>query len=173
MASFDIRGSGCPAQGSTENRKSFVSRCVGSALAVGAMLITVPLMPAIAADTGEERRDQAGEIVRESVTPEQDLLGKMQDIGTVRVVVHALEPADHLAGQLSSLLQALGVSQVERRLVDAVPDRNQVRYYHSADRQAGQAVGDALGLVFDDVAVRDFADYQPVPSEGLIEIWLR
>ncbi len=126
-----------------------------------------------AADGSEELPMPTTPLPPQSVTPEEELLGRIQGMGPVRIVMHSLEPADRLAGQLSSLLAALGLSQIEQRIVEAVPESNQVRYYHSADRQAGQVVGDALGLVFDEVAVRDFQGYQPVPSEGLIEVWLR
>ena len=139
----------------------------------GALLATVLAGPSLAAESNDEAAVQTDGIIRESVTPQQELLSRVEGIGSVRIVMHALQPADHLADQLSSLLAALGVAQVERRVVDEVPRSNQVRYYHSADREAGQVVGDALALVFDDVAVRDFGDYQPMPAEGLIEVWLR
>lgn len=139
----------------------------------GALLTTFLSGPSWAAETEGEAVVQTDGIIRETVTPQQELLSRMQEIGSVRVVMHALQPADHLADQLGSLLAALGVAQIEQRVVDEVPQSNQVRYYHSADREAGQVVGDALALVFDDVAVRDFGDYQPMPAEGLIEVWLR
>lgn len=122
---------------------------------------------------GQENRGESMAIPVEVVTPEEELLGRMETVDSVRIVMHALAPADRLSNQVSSLLSALGATQVEQRIVAEVPEHNQVRYYHPADREAGQVVGDALSLVFDDVAVRDFGDYQPVPSEGLIEIWLR
>lgn len=116
---------------------------------------------------------RSAEPVRESVTAREELLGKVEAIDSMRVVMHAREPSDRLAIQLESLLTALGVPSVERRIVDQVPESNQIRYYHESDREAGAVMGEALSLVFDEVAVRDFVDYVPSPSRGLIEIWLR
>ncbi len=185
MTSFATRffaRSGCfGALSALSTARSFLgTRKVGSSscrpparVLCGALLSTVLTGPSWAEETQGEAVVPTDGIMRESVTPQQELLSRMEEIGSVRIVMHALQPADHLADQLSSLLAALGVAQVERRVVDEVPQSNQVRYYHSADREAGQVVGDALALVFDDVAVRDFGDYQPMPAEGLIEVWLR
>ena len=107
------------------------------------------------------------------ITPKQELMMKMEGMKSVRIVMHANEPSQRLADQLQELLTALGAKGVEMRIVDDVPNSNQVRYYHAADKEAGQVVGEALSLVFDEVAVRNFEDYQPSPSDGLIEIWLR
>lgn len=162
------------AHSSSGSRKVLPLSCGPRGLALCGALLTASLGgPSWATETEGEAVAQADGVIRESVTPQQELLSRMEEIGSVRIVMHALQPADHLADQLSSLLAALGVAQVERRVVDEVPRSNQVRYYHSADREAGQVVGDALALVFDDVAVRDFGDYQPMPAEGLIEVWLR
>ena len=138
------------------------------------LLSVLALHPLFA--TGAE--DQVGEkqpdaYVEQTVTPEQELIAKLESMKSMRIVMHAKEPAQKLADQLQSLLTAMGVSEVEKRIVDEVPNSNQVRYYHPADKEAGQVVGEALSLVFDDVAVRNFEDYQPAPADGLIEIWLR
>ena len=145
---------------------------VRSSFVAALLVATVLVAPSDAADTNEGAL-QGGAIAKETVIPEQVLLDRMEEVGSVRIVMHAREPADRLADQLSSLLSSLGAASVERRTVDEVPESNQVRFYYSADREAGQVVGDALELVFDEVAVRDFGDYQPAPSQGLIEIWLR
>jgi hypothetical protein len=119
------------------------------------------------------RTDPQPGAVTETVYLRRELLARMGAIDSMRIVMHAREPASDLAGQLASLLSALGAKQVERRLVDVTPASPQVRYFHPADRKAGQVVADALGLVFDEVAVRDFVSYQPAPDAGLIEVWLQ
>lgn len=102
-----------------------------------------------------------------------ELVSRIDAVHSARIVMHATESTARLAGQLSTLLTAMGADQVEQRIVDTVPDSNQIRYYHAADREAGQVVGDVMRLVFDDIAIRDFESFQPSPSEGLVEIWLR
>jgi len=109
----------------------------------------------------------------EPVTASETLLGRIGNLHSIRVVIHARKPAVKLATQISSLLASFGVGQTEHRIVEAVPNDNQVRYYHEADREAGQIIGDVLALISDDVAVRNFQSYTPPPTEGLVEIWLR
>ncbi|NND92801.1 MAG: hypothetical protein HKN42_18240 [Granulosicoccus sp.] len=108
-----------------------------------------------------------------SDTWRMELMNRIKAIDASRIVIHVREPSERLGSQLASLLSALGANRVERRVVDEVPLSNQVRYFHLVDREAGEVVSDALGLVFDEVALREFTDYQPAPSPGLIEIWVR
>ena len=134
-------------------------------------LVFYPLFATAAEDPPGDNPPDA--YVKQTITPEQELITKLESMKSMRVVMHAKEPAQKLADQLQSLLTAMGVTEVEKRIVDEVPDNNQVRYYHPADKEAGQVVGEALSLIFDEVAVRNFEDYQPAPADGLIEIWLR
>lgn len=139
------------------------------------VIVMVALVHVSLSSAGAADRDQgaAPQTKKESVTLRQELLARMDTVEeSMHIVLHAREQASRLASQLSSLLSALGATRIEQRIVDVVPDDNQVRYYHSSDSMAGRVVGEALGLVFDDVEVRDFAGYEPSPAKGLIEIWL-
>ena len=136
-----------------------------------AVLVMYPWLATGAEHSEVENPPEAS--AEEIITPEQELIEKLEGMESVRIVMHAKEPAKRLADQLELLLTALGADGIEKRIVDDAPDYNQVRYFHPADKEAGQAVGEALSLVFDEVAVRSFEDYQPAPSDGLIEIWLR
>ena len=143
-------------------------------LMTSGLLFALALPPVFATAAEEPAGDnQPDAFVEQTITPEQELITKLKSMKSMRIVMHAKEPAQRLADQLQSLLSAMGVTEVEKRIVDEVPDSNQVRYYHPADKEAGQVVGEALSLVFDEVAVRNFEDYQPAPADGLIEIWLR
>ncbi|MFK8081947.1 MAG: hypothetical protein AB8B97_16800 [Granulosicoccus sp.] len=111
-------------------------------------------------------------IKREAAVIEAKLLDRIEAIDSMRVVLHAQDPAARLAIQLESLLSSLGIRNVEVRYVDKVPEAVQVRFYHEVDGKAGQVMADVMSLVFDEVAARDFNNYQPSPSQGLIEVWL-
>ena len=102
-----------------------------------------------------------------------ELIDRLESIKSMRIVMHAQKPAQKLADHLQSLLNIMGAAEVEKRIVDKTPDSNQVRYYHPADKEAGQVVQEALSPVLGEVAVRSFEDYEPAPADGLIEIWLR
>ncbi|ASJ70784.1 hypothetical protein [Granulosicoccus antarcticus] len=115
----------------------------------------------------------AKEVDADHLSPQTELITRLGAVNSARIVMHATESTARLAGQISTLFSALGADQVQQRIVDTVPEHNQIRYYHPADREAGQVVGDVMRLVFDDISIEDFEDYQPSPSEGLIEIWLR
>ena len=157
----------------SRNIKPVHKRChkLPIALSVLFALVLHPLFATGAEDPAGDNQPDA--YVEQAITPEQELITKLESMKSMRIVMHAREPAQRLADQLQSLLSAMGVTEIEKRIVDEVPDSNQVRYYHPADKEAGQVVGEALSLVFDEVAVRNFEDYQPAPADGLIEIWLR
>jgi len=51
--------------------------------------------------------------------------------------------------------------------IDLVIGASNVRYYFPADAALARRIGRQLGAT-----VRDFTNYRPRPSEGLIEVWL-
>lgn len=108
----------------------------------------------------------------EGVAVEQALLNRIDDIDIKRVVVHANEQHMRLARQLDSLMSSLGISNVEVRTIDSVPDEVQVRYFYVVDFPAADVLVDVLMMVFDEVSLRDFQNYEPAPAQGLIEVWL-
>ncbi len=85
----------------------------------------------------------------------------------VRVIVHTPRSVpDERVGLLSDALGEAGVS-AEVRGVNMTITRDNVRFYHPADREAAALVAQAM-----EADLRDFTDFSPSPPEGLIEVWV-
>ena len=60
-----------------------------------------------------------------------------------------------------------GYSTLVPKAVDVRISRDQIRFYHSRDALAAQALGEAIGAT-----VRNFSSFRPRPAIGTIEVWL-
>ncbi len=121
-------------------------------------------------DAPDNDLEQAQE--NELTVIEDELLDRINAMGTQNIVMHAQEDATRLAQQISSLMSSLSIETIEVRYVNQTPERAEVRIFHDADSQAGNVVADVLALVFGRVDAHDYGFYRPAPAEGLIEIWL-
>ena len=52
---------------------------------------------------------------------------------------------------------------------EATPSQRVVRYFHSEDAPAAARLAGRLGRGW---ALQDFRSYEPLPSPGLLEVWL-
>lgn len=116
--------------------------------------------------------DSSDSSEQDGIVVEQELLDRIASTEGKRIVMHLEKSNSRLAEQLSSLMSSLGIDAVESRFVRQVPDEVQVRVFYPADEQAGNMVADVLSLIFDEIALVEFQNYQPPPEVGLIEVWL-
>ena len=90
-----------------------------------------------------------------------------------RIVVHGEPPAERLVAVIGSMLERLGASRVERRVVETSATTDQVRYFRPEDAAKASSLASVLEPVFGEVRVRDLTAYRPAPPEGSLEVWLR
>lgn len=91
--------------------------------------------------------------------------------GATRVVIHyragSATTAD--AAATASQLREAGFDASELRSVGAVPAQRVVRYFHTDDAPAAARLAGRLGRGW---AIQDFRSFEPLPSSGLLEVWL-
>jgi hypothetical protein len=95
-------------------------------------------------------------------------------------VIHLGDDADsrEVAQRLADQLRRAGYGTVEIKVVPLEIGSASVRFFHAGDRLLAQQLVNALGpfLVWQGRAAPttpvDFTDYRPLPSPGLVEIWL-
>lgn len=96
------------------------------------------------------------------------ILDRPADAARISVLLNAPRaiPADAVAQKRESLAES-GYRVGEPRRVSITISRDQIRYFHSVDAAAAQALGATIGA-----RVRDFTNLRPRPGVGTIEIWL-
>ena len=92
--------------------------------------------------------------------------------GHQRVVLHhrvGSYAASEAAGAMASQVREAGFDLSETRAVTATPSQRVVRYFHAEDAVAAARLAGRLGRGW---ALQDFRSYEPLPSPGLLEVWL-
>ena len=92
--------------------------------------------------------------------------------GHQRVVLHhraGSYAASEAAGAMASQVREAGFDLNETRAVTATPSQRVVRYFHAEDAPAAARLAGRLGRGW---ALQDFRSYEPLPSPGLLEVWL-
>jgi len=92
--------------------------------------------------------------------------------GQQRVVLHhraGSYAAAEAAGAMSSQVREAGFDLNETRAVTATPSQRVVRYFHAEDAPAAARLAGRLGRGW---ALQDFRSYEPLPTPGLLEVWL-
>jgi hypothetical protein len=92
--------------------------------------------------------------------------------GHQRVVLHhrvGSYAATEAAGAMASQVREAGFDLSETRAVTATPSQRVVRYFHAEDAVAAARLAGRLGRGW---ALQDFRSYEPLPSPGLLEVWL-
>jgi len=95
-----------------------------------------------------------------------------QPSGQQRVVVHhraGSYAASEAAGAMAAQVREAGFDLNETRAVTATPSQRVVRYFHAEDAPAAARLAGRLGRGW---ALQDFRSYEPLPSPGLLEVWL-
>ena len=93
-------------------------------------------------------------------------------LAQARVVIHYPERGGfERAEEIVRLLRALGTAEVETRPVRYAVERQSIRYFHAADREASAQISLALGGGGGETP-SDFTFFRPSPRRGTIEIWL-
>ena len=93
-------------------------------------------------------------------------------LAQARVVIHYPERGGfERAEEIVRLLRALGTAEVETRPVRYAVERQSIRYFHAADREASAQISLALGGGGWETP-SDFTFFRPSPRRGTIEIWL-
>ena len=98
--------------------------------------------------------------------------GAASHSGHQRVVLHhrvGSYAASEAAGAMASQVREAGFDLNETRAVTATPSQRVVRYFHSEDAPAAARLAGRLGRGW---ALQDFRSYEPLPSPGLLEVWL-
>ena len=92
-------------------------------------------------------------------------------LAQARVVIHYPERGGfERAEEIVRLLRALGTAEVETRPVRYAVERQSIRYFHAADREASAQISLARGGGGETPS--DFTFFRPSPRRGTIEIWL-
>lgn len=92
--------------------------------------------------------------------------------GQQRVVLHhraGSYAASEAAGAMAAQVREAGFDLNETRAVTATPSQRVVRYFHAEDAPAAARLAGRLGRGW---ALQDFRSYEPLPSPGLLEVWL-
>lgn len=92
--------------------------------------------------------------------------------GLPRVVLHhraGSYSASEAAGAMASQVREAGFDLNETRAVTATPSQRVVRYFHAEDAPAAARLAGRLGRGW---ALQDFRSYEPLPTPGLLEVWL-
>jgi hypothetical protein len=92
--------------------------------------------------------------------------------GQQRVVMHhraGSYAASEAAGAMASQVREAGFDLSETRAVTATPSQRVVRYFHAEDAVAAARLAGRLGRGW---ALQDFRSYEPLPTPGLLEVWL-
>lgn len=92
--------------------------------------------------------------------------------GQQRVVLHhraGSYAASEAAGAMASQVREAGFDLNETRAVTATPSQRVVRYFHAEDAPAAARLAGRLGRGW---ALQDFRSYEPLPTPGLLEVWL-
>ena len=95
-----------------------------------------------------------------------------QPSGQQRVVLHhraGSYAASEAAGAMATQVREAGFDLNETRAVTATPSQRVVRYFHAEDAPAAARLAGRLGRGW---ALQDFRSYEPLPSPGLLEVWL-
>jgi hypothetical protein len=93
-------------------------------------------------------------------------------LAQARVVIHYPERGGfERAEEIVRLLRALGTAEVETRPVRYAVERQSIRYFHAADREASAQISLALSGGGGETP-SDFTFFRPSPRRGTIEIWL-
>ncbi len=98
--------------------------------------------------------------------------GAASHSGQQRVVLHhraGSYAASEAAGAMVSQVREAGFDLNETRAVTATPSQRVVRYFHAEDAPAAARLAGRLGRGW---ALQDFRSYEPLPSPGLLEVWL-
>jgi TolA-binding protein len=98
--------------------------------------------------------------------------GAASQSGHQRVVLHhraGSYAASEAAGAMASQVRDAGFDLNETRSVTATPSQRVVRYFHAEDAPAAARLAGRLGRGW---ALQDFRSYEPLPSPGLLEVWL-
>jgi hypothetical protein len=98
--------------------------------------------------------------------------GPSRTLAQARVVIHYPERGGYdRAEEIVRLLRVLGTAEVETRPVRYAVERQSIRYFHAADREASAQISAALGGGGGETP-SDFTFFRPSPRRGTIEIWL-
>ena len=92
--------------------------------------------------------------------------------GHQRVVLHhrvGSYAASEAAGAMAAQVREAGFDLADTRAVTATPSQRVVRYFHAEDAPAAARLAGRLGRGW---ALQDFRSYEPLPSPGLLEVWL-
>ncbi len=92
--------------------------------------------------------------------------------GQQRVVLHhraGSYAAAEAAGAMAAQVREAGFDLGDTRAVTATPSQRVVRYFHAEDAPAAARLAGRLGRGW---ALQDFRSYEPLPSPGLLEVWL-
>jgi hypothetical protein len=92
--------------------------------------------------------------------------------GQQRVVLHhrvGSYAAAEAAGAMAAQVREAGFDLNETRAVTATPSQRVVRYFHAEDAPAAARLAGRLGRGW---ALQDFRSYEPLPTPGLLEVWL-
>jgi hypothetical protein len=101
----------------------------------------------------------------------------------ISVYVHFPQVEGYPRSRVSDVvtyLEGLGYSVPDTRAVANVRSLNEVRYYHTEDREAAEALAldtarllERAGAERTQIRARDFTDWQGAkPRRGVVELWL-
>ncbi|WP_234855669.1 hypothetical protein [Paracoccus everestensis] len=135
---------------------------------------TIETAPAPAPEPAPESRP-ASRVERPSVDRPRAAVAEAEPSRTLaqaRVVIHYPERGGfERAEEIVRLLRALGTAEVETRPVRYAVERQSIRYFHAADREASAQISLALSGGGGETP-SDFTFFRPSPRRGTIEIWL-
>ena len=135
---------------------------------------TIETAPAPEPEPAPESRP-ASRVERPSVDRPRAAVAEAEPSRTLaqaRVVIHYPERGGfERAEEIVRLLRALGTAEVETRPVRYAVERQSIRYFHAADREASAQISLALGGGGGETP-SDFTFFRPSPRRGTIEIWL-
>jgi hypothetical protein len=92
-------------------------------------------------------------------------------LNSARISLNYPTTAARTATELAAALRAAGAGEANVVPVGFSVSATNIRYYHSEDRAAAEAVATLVGAT-GPVETRDFTNFRPSPLPGIIEVWL-
>ena len=104
--------------------------------------------------------------------PDSSIAVPQPALSRARVVIHhASSEGPERSLELARRLRDAGAGEVEVRPVDFQIGRQSIRYFHDADRAVSQALKEVIRPDHS-VTIDDFTHFRPLPSGGMVEVWL-